>query len=48
MSSAGFNLDSSSETEKSPELSQEQKSRIEANRKRALEIREQKEKTAKL
>lgn len=48
MSSTEFKLDSSPETKKSPELSQEQKTRIETNRKRALEIREQKEKIAKL
>ncbi|CAF0819515.1 unnamed protein product [Brachionus calyciflorus] len=54
MSSINFNLDSSNldssqESEKtSPELTQEQKNRMDANRKRALEIRENKEKTAKM
>ncbi|RNA18309.1 mitochondrial glutamate carrier 1-like [Brachionus plicatilis] len=53
MSFSGFNLDSSNlesspEAKNSPELSQDQKDRIETNRKRALEIREQKERTAKL
>lgn len=37
-----------SNSDSSPELTQEQKERIENNRKRALEIREKKEKTAKM